>query len=200
MRHESNISLAAAVLVLAGCAMPVVAPPTVPAPVPPAQQTSTGSTAPAAAAAPAPVGAWTWSPQMDSAASRLRSTLRGKSIDVVQTTDQRLWLSLPGEEAFPAGRSAVTPAAGAWLDEVAQALRSVPRAEVQIVGAPDAKGGGSSLALDRAASARDWMVARGVPARRVAVSAQTPRGKVATPNRLEILIGERTPAPGQALR
>jgi outer membrane protein OmpA-like peptidoglycan-associated protein len=196
MRHDSILPLAAVLLALAGCAMPVVAPPTVPAPVPPAQQ----STATPAPTAPAPAGAWTWSPQMDSAASRLRSALRGSSIDVVQTTDQRLWLSLPGEEAFPAGRSAVTPAAGAWLDEVAQALRAAPRAEVQIVGAPDAKGGGSSLALDRAASARDWMVMRGVPARRVAVSGQAPRGKVATPNRLEILIGERTPAAGQALR
>lgn len=195
MRHESKRSLAlAALLALAGCAMPVVAPPTVPAPVPPAQQTTP------APAPVAPAGAWTWSPQMDNAAARLRSALRGSSIDVVQTTDQRLWLSLPGEETFPAGRSAVTPAARAWLDEVAQALRSVPRAELQIVGAPDAKGGGSTLALDRAASARDWMVMRGVPARRVAVSGQVPRGKVATPNRLEILIGERTPAAGQASR
>ena len=138
---------------------------------------------------------------MDDAAGRLRSALRGSTVDVVQTTDQRLWLSLPGDEAFPAGRSAVTPAARGWLDEVALALRNAPRAEAQIVGAPDAKGGGSTLALDRAASARDWMVMRGVAARRVAVSAQLPRGaKGAAANRLEILIGERTPAPGQAMR
>ncbi|MBX3607192.1 MAG: OmpA family protein [Piscinibacter sp.] len=188
MRHESRFTapaaLAATLLALGGCAMPVVAPPTVPAPVTPAQQV-----------APTPsAGAWTWSPQMDSAASRLRSSLRGRDVDVVQTTDQRLWLSLPGDEVFPAGRAAVSPAAAAWLDEVAQALRSVPRAEVQIVGAPDAKGGGAALALDRAASARDWMVMRGVPARRMAVSGQVPRGRNTAPNRLEILIGERTVA------
>lgn len=191
MRHASQALLGTAVLLLAGCAMPVVAPPAVPAPVPPAQQTTP------APAPLTPAGAWTWSAEMDSAAARLRSALGGE-VDVVQTTDQRLWLSLPGDEAFPAGRSAVTPAGRAWLDEVAQALRSVPRAEAQIVGAPDAKRGGASLALDRAASARDWMVARGVAARRVAVSGQAPKsGKTVLPNRLEILIGERSAAPAR---
>lgn len=202
MHHESrsllNAALAAAALVLAGCSTPVVPPPAVPAPVPPAQPSAA---APAATPA-APAGAWTWSPEMDGAASKLRSALRGSSVDVVQTTDQRLWLSVPGEDAFPAGRSAVKPAAGAWLDEVARTLRSVPRAEVQIVGTPDAKGaGGQTLALDRAASARDWMVMRGIPARRVAVSGQAPRAaKADAANRLEILIGERSAAPGQAAR
>jgi outer membrane protein OmpA-like peptidoglycan-associated protein len=191
MRHASQALLGTAVLLLAGCAMPVVAPPAVPAPVPPAQQ---ATPAPAPLTPPAAAGAWTWSPEMDSAAARLRSALGG-DVDVVQTTDQRLWLSLPGDETFPAGRSAVTPAGRAWLDEVALALRNVPRAEAQIVGAPDAKRGGASLALDRAASARDWMVARGVAARRVAVSGQAPKsGKTVLPNRLEILIGERSEA------
>jgi len=174
-----------ATLWLAGCAMPVVAPPAVPPPV---------SAAPTPS--PGPGGAWVWSNQLDGAASRLRGALRGSNVDVAQTTDQRLWLSVPGDEAFPAGRSALKPPAGAWLDQVALALREVPRAEVQIVGQPDAKGGGgSALALDRAASARDWMVMRGVPARRVAVSGQAPKSaKQVVPNRLDILIGERTVA------
>jgi len=176
---------------LAGCAMPVVAPPSVPPPV---------SAAPTPS--PAPAGAWVWSSQLDGAASRLRGALRGSNVDVAQTTDQRLWLSVPGDEAFPAGRSALKPPAGAWLDQVALALREVPRAEVQIVGQPDAKGvGGSALALDRAASARDWMVMRGVPARRVAVSGQAPKSaKQVQPNRLDILIGERTVASNTAGR
>jgi len=100
------------------------------------------------------------------------------------------------------GSSNQSSAAGAWLDQVALALRDVPRAEVQIVGQPDARGaGGTALALDRAASARDWMVMRGVPARRVAVSGQAPRGaKQAASNRLDILIGERTLASNTTSR
>lgn len=196
MRHtRTRVSLAlSTALLIAGCATPVVPPPKLPAPVPPAQPSSSApAAAPGTAAVPsAPGGAWTWSPEMDGAASKLRSALRGSSVDVVQTTDQRLWVSVPAEEAFAAGRSAVKPAAGAWLDEVARSLRSAPRAEVQIVGAPDAKGaGGQTLALDRAASARDWMVMRGVAARRVAVSAQAGGKPAAAANRLEIVIGER---------
>jgi len=171
---------------LAGCAAP---PPVAPPPVPPPVAAAPSAPPPA----PVSSSGWAWSPRLDAAAQRLRDTLGGSGVEVAQTTDQRLWLSLPGAEAFPAGRSALTRPGGAWLDQVAQALRSVPQAEIQIVGPLDARqGGGGALALDRAASARDWMVMRGVPARRVQVSGQVPRGKTApTEARLDILIGER---------
>lgn len=172
-----GVSLAASLL-LGGCALPKVSTPAVPPPV---------SAAPLPTA---PSGAWVWSPQIESAGSKLRSALFGSGADVSQTSDQRLWISLPADTAFAAGRSAVTPAAGAWLDQVASSLRSMPRAEVQIVGPVDAKGG-AALAVDRAASARDWMVMRGVPARRMAVSGQAPRGRNPGEGRLDILIGER---------
>lgn len=165
-------------LMLGGCALPKVSTPALPPPV---------SAAPLPAA---PAGAWVWSPQIDSAGSKLRSGLFGSGADVSQTSDQRLWISLPADTTFAAGRSAVTPAAGAWLDQVAASLRAMPRAEVQIVGPVDAKGG-AALAVDRAASARDWMVMRGVPARRMAVSGQAPRGRNPGEGRLDILIGER---------
>ena len=167
-----------AALMLGGCALPKVSTPALPPPV---------SAAPLPAA---PAGAWVWSPQIDSAGSKLRSGLFGSGADVSQTSDQRLWISLPADTTFAAGRSAVTPAAGAWLDQVAASLRALPRAEVQIVGPVDAKGG-AALAVDRAASARDWMVMRGVPARRIAVSGQAPRGRNPGEGRLDILIGER---------
>jgi len=183
----------ALVLWLAGCAAPApVPPPNVPPPVGAAPMP-----APAAPSAASPTGSpWAWSSRMDAAAQRLRDQLGGGA-EVAQTTDQRLWISLPNAEAFPPGRSAVTKPAGAWLDQVATALRGLPQAEVQIVGAPDGQSTNTSLALDRAASARDWMVMRGVPARRVAVSGQGTKGKAKPENRLEILIGERSGAPAR---
>jgi outer membrane protein OmpA-like peptidoglycan-associated protein len=168
----------AAALALGGCALPKVAPPAVPPPVSAAPLPGT------------PAGAWLWSPQLESAGSRLRSALLGSGADVSQTSDQRLWISLPADSTFAAGRPAVSPAAGAWLDQIAAALRALPRAEVQIVGPTDARGG-AALAVDRAASARDWMVMRGVPARRMAVSGQAPRGRSSGDGRLDILVGER---------
>lgn len=160
--------------------MPVVTAPTVPPPV-------------AAAPLPdAPSGAWAWTPDIDAAASRLRVSLLGSGVELSRTSDQRLWLSAPVEDSFAPRRPALTPGAGSWLDRVAAALRELPRAQVQIVGRPDAGGGGAALALDRAASTRDWLVMRGVPARRFAVSAQAPRGAQASAGmRLDILIGER---------
>lgn len=179
----------AAALWLSGCAAPApVPPPSVPPPV---------SAAPAPAASAPSAGGWAWSSRLDAAAQRLRDQLDGGA-EVAQTTDQRLWISLPNAAAFPPGRAAVSKPAGAWLDRVANALRSLPQAEIQIVGQPDGQSTNSALALDRAQSARDWMVMRGVPARRVAVSAQTTRGKAkasAESNRLDILIGERAGAP-----
>jgi outer membrane protein OmpA-like peptidoglycan-associated protein len=185
LRHTACI----AALVLAGCASAPVPPPTVPPPV-------SAAPLPAAPASPGSSSAWVWSARLDGAARSLRSSLAGSGIEVVQTTDQRLWVSLPGAEAFPLGRSALTRPAGGWLDQVAQALKGVPQAEVQIVGQPDARqAGGHALAVDRAASARDWMVMRGVPARRVAVSGQTAKNKADTgESRLDILIGERVKA------
>lgn len=173
---------------LAGCAAPKVAPPKVPQPVPPAS----GATVVPPPVAPATTTAAPWNERLEAVASRLRGSIAGNGVEVSQTTDQRLWVSLPAETAFAPGRSALTPAAGGWLDQVAASLKTLPRAQVQIVGPADPRGGGA-LAVDRAASARDWMVMRGVPAARMAVSgpAAKPKDATAVPARLEILVGER---------
>ena len=188
-----KLAVHVATLWLAGCAAPpVVAPP--PRPTIEAPATAPGGTVRAA------VPAYQWSAKLASAAQRLRSTLQGGEVNVLQTTEQRLWVSLPADQAFAPGRSAVKPPATGWLDQVAVALREVPRAEVQVVSDSDSGGSAATtrvLALDRAASARDWLVSRGVPAQRIAVA-----GRSALPasagdqRRLDILIGERaSPAP-----
>lgn len=201
-RRPGTTAAVIALVLAAGCAAPPpVPPPHVPPPVSaapmPAPPPGTAVPPAGGSAAAASSSPWAWSPRMDAAAQRLRDVLSGSGVEVAQTTDQRLWLSLPGAETFPLGRSALTRPAGGWLDQVAATLRTLPQAEVQIVGQPDAtRGGGSALAIDRAASARDWMVMRGVPARRVVVSGQAPKGRttVVAENRLDILIGERAPA------
>lgn len=201
MRRMKRSSLAGWVAagtaaLLAGCAAPPpVAPPTTP--------TVTNTPAPPTDAVGAPIRAtrgYVWSPQMDDTARRLRGNLSGGA-SVAQTTDQRLWISLPTAEAFAAGRSALTPSGSAWLDRVALALRENRRAEIQIVGSSDPALRGNAaetLAMDRAASARDWMVARGIAAPRMSVAGVAARAAAAPPaegGRLDILIGERSEAP-----
>ena len=176
----------AAALWLAGCSSPKPAPQATPAGVWPQD----------GGARPGPVhdnAGFTWSPEMGATSQRLRGALSGSGVDVSQTIDQRLWLSLPVETVFPKGRSAVTPGAAANLDKVALALRANTRAQVQIVGDADPGASGAALALDRAASARDWIVGRGVPANRIVVANRSTRpGATPEARRLDILIGERT--------
>ncbi len=174
---------------LAGCAAPPVVAPPPPATIE-APTVAPGGTLRATGAA------YLWSDKLSASAQRLRSGLQGNNVAVSQTTDQRLWVSLPAEMAFAAGRAAVKAPATGWLDQVAAALRELPRAEVQIVSDSDATGSENSarvLALDRAASARDWMVARGVPPQRIGVAARNGRAAAADQRRLDILIGERAP-------
>lgn len=177
-----------ALLWLAGCSTPKPAPQTTPYVAQDAAAASGSSARPTAAA-------YTWSPTMADTSRRLEAALRGSGMAVSQTTDQRLWLSLPVDAAFDKGRSAVKPAAAASLDQVALALRTNTRALVQIVGDPDtlvASPAGTALALDRAASARDWIVGRGVVASRIVVASRNAKSNPpADAPRLDILVGER---------
>ena len=183
-------ALTGLVVLAAGCAAPRVAPPTAPV------VASTPAPMPAGSDAPAKAPrSYAWSSRMDDAARRLRSGLSGPP-EVAVTTDQRIWVKLPTAASFPRGRAALEPAARAWLDQVALALRTVPQAEVQIVATADAgqRGAGAeTLALDRAASTRDWLVARGLPAPRVSVAALASRAAAGAGGdlRVDVLIGER---------
>ena len=185
VRLFSSLLFLASAAWLIGCSSPKPAPQATPAGVWPQE-----------GGRPGPVrdgSVYAWSPKMGGTSQRLRGALFGSGVDVSQTTDQRLWLSLPVEAVFPKGRSAVVPGTAGNLDKVAQALRDNSRAQVQIVGDADPGASGqAALALDRAASARDWIVSRGVPASRIVVASRNARPATATETRrLDILIGER---------
>lgn len=179
----------AALLWLGGCASPPV--PVVEAPPPAPVERPTASVAP-----PRVASAYAWSERLASAARKLRDDLQPAGVTVVQSADQRLWVSLPADVVFATGRSAIKPPATAWLDRIASVVREQPRAEVQILGEPDARSRDDNasrvLALDRAASARDWIVARGVSAQRVSVMGRrTGLQAAAEERRLDIFVGER---------
>ena len=188
---------------MAGCTAPPKPVPVVASPVP--------GSAPGPVYGQAAPGTRAWSPQMDAAERQLSSALSGTGVTVSKTTDERLWITLPGDLTFQPNRSALKPAATAVLDQIALSLRNVPLAELRIVGHTDAKGSAAAndaLSLDRAASTRDWLVARGMSPVRIAVAGRGARDPLAsndddagraTNRRVEILVGEKTrvaaPAP-----
>ena len=187
--HRPLARLGAAVLWLGGCAstpVPVVEPP----PAVPVERPT------ASVGAPRPHSAYVWSERLANAARKLRDELQPAGVNVAQSADQRLWLSLPSDVVFATGRSAVKAPATPWLDRIAAVLREQPKAEVQILGEPDPRSRDDTasrvLALDRAASARDWIVARGVSAQRVSVAGRRAGNPAASDDRrLDIFVGER---------
>ena len=120
----------------------------------------------------AAAGAWAWSPQLD--CGRLAAAQRAARLAAPtssQTTDQRLWISLPADDDLrrrPLGDQAAAPAPGSTRSPRRCARCRAPRCRSSASRTPQRRR--PALALDRAASARDWMVMRGVPARRIAVS------------------------------
>jgi outer membrane protein OmpA-like peptidoglycan-associated protein len=140
---------------------------------------------------------------MEATERQLISALSGSGVSVSKTTDERLWITLPGDLTFQPNRSALKPGATALLDKIAVSLRNLPAAELRIVGHTDAKGvaaANDALSLDRAASTRDWLVARGMSPVRIAVAGRGSRDPLAsnddeagraTNRRVEILIGEK---------
>ena len=203
MLKRSLLPLALLLTLMAGCSAPPKPVPVVASPVP--------GSAPGPVYGQAAPGTRAWSPQMDAAERQLSSALSGTGVTVSKTTDERLWITLPGDLTFQPNRSALKPAATAVLDQIALSLRNVPLAELRIVGHTDAKGSAAAndaLSLDRAASTRDWLVARGMSPVRIAVAGRGARDPLAsndddagraTNRRVEILVGEKTrvaaPAP-----
>jgi outer membrane protein OmpA-like peptidoglycan-associated protein len=144
-----------------------------------------------------------FSPQMEAAERQLTSALSGTGASVARTTDERIWITLPGDLTFQPNRSALKPGATAVLDKIVVSLRGLPTADLRIVGHTDAKGAAAAndaLSLDRAASTRDWLVARGMSPVRIAVAGRGARDPVASNDdeagrainrRVEILVGEK---------
>ncbi len=176
---------------LSGCASR----PPVPVPLPPAASSVPGSAGGPARGGGDGAAAFVWSRDAESAFTAFSRYL-GPGPLVRRSGDDRVWLVLPGENLYPDGRAALAPAARRWLDQVALVMQAWPASEARLVGHTDARGAAAAndaLSLERAQSARDWLVARGVPARRLSLAGRGSRdaGAPGGDRRLELLLGER---------
>lgn len=129
---------------------------------------------PAAAASAAPVALPTPAEQRTALAAELTveqqwldSYFRGTPVQIRQREDGALWVDVPREFCFDAGRSSVKPALAAVLDKLAESLRRRPAAVVTLLSAPDDKPGSTPLAVQRAASVQKHLLDRGVPLARL---------------------------------
>lgn len=149
------------------------------------------------------LGTYIWSRHMDEQKRTMEQATQGTGVTVVQTADNQLKLDIPSDISFDTGSAVVKPNLRPILDRFAEGLRNNPRAEVRIVGHTDSTGSdavNNPLSQDRAASTRDYLVARGVPFDRFMVEGRGSHQPVAANDtadgrarnrRVEIFVGEK---------
>ena len=150
------------------------------------------------------LGGYIWSTQMAEKKAAMERATAGTGVDVTQTADNQLKLNIPSDISFDTGRSDIKPNLRPILDQFAHGLSSQPNTEIRIVGHTDSTGSdaiNNPLSVNRAASARDYLVARGVDGRRIQIDGRGSHEPIADNNtdfgraknrRIEIFLAERS--------
>ena len=167
-------------LALAGCASK----PTAPAPGTPPVAAAPGA-APATQAAPTSVPVPP-RPSLAAEQKRLAELFKGTPVVFSMQADGSLKVDVPLSFCFDRGAFVVKPPLAAVLDRLARSQRG-DTTKLRISAAGDTAASNPNLARDRAASARDYMVARGVLATRVVLASGAPGEGV------EIVVSDAAP-------
>ena len=149
------------------------------------------------------LGTYIWSQRMERQRQDMQAATQGSGVAVSQTADNQLTLDIPSDVSFATNRADIQPNFRPILDRFAEGLRSNPNADVRIIGHTDATGTdaiNNPLSVERAASVRDYLTARGVSGARIHVDGRGAREPVASNDtgegrarnrRVEIYMGER---------
>jgi outer membrane protein OmpA-like peptidoglycan-associated protein len=128
------------------------------------------------------LGGYIWSQKMQEQKAAMEKATAGTGVGVTQTADNRLKLDIPADISFDVGRSAVKSNLAGVLNQFANTLNANPVTSVAIVGHTDSTGSdavNNPLSLDRANSARDYLIARGVAVARFSTEGRGSREPVA---------------------
>lgn len=154
-----------------------------------------------------------WSQRMQQQKQAMEQATKGTGVAVTQTQDNQLKLEIPSDISFATGRSDIQPNFAPILDRFANSLRDHQATTVSIVGHTDSTGNdaiNNPLSVNRAASTRDYLAARGVSANRISINGMgstqpiadnTSEAGRAKNRRVEIFVAEAAPSappPGSA--
>ncbi len=152
------------------------------------------------------LGGYVWSKHMQEKKVAMEQATVGTGVAVTQTADNQLKLNIPSDVSFDTGRADIKPNLRPILDQFASGLSAQPNTEIRIIGHTDSTGSdavNNPLSLQRAASARDYLAARGVSSQRVMIDGRGEREPIADNGsdagramnrRVEIYLAERTVA------
>jgi outer membrane protein OmpA-like peptidoglycan-associated protein len=161
---------------------------------------------PASAAVGAGLGAlggYIWSNEMAKKKAAMEQATAGTGVAVTQTADNQLKLNIPSDISFDTGRTEIKPNLRPILDQFAQGLNNQNNTEVRIIGHTDNVGTDAfnePLSVNRAASARNYLVSRGVNSSRIQIEGRGEREPIADNGteygraknrRIEIFLAER---------
>ncbi len=127
-------------------------------------------------------GGYIWSKRMQDQKIAMEQATAGTGVAVSQTQDNRLKLDIPSDVSFDVGRAAIKSNFAPVLSNFATSLNQNPITTITIVGHTDSTGSdaiNNPLSMDRANSARDFLVGRGVAAQRVATDGRGAREPIA---------------------
>ena len=127
-------------------------------------------------------GGYLWSKHMEEQKAAMEQATQGTGVSVSQTADNRLKLDIPSDVSFDTGRYDIKPNLRPILDRFATTLNQNPVTTVTIIGHTDTTGTdaiNNPLSVNRAASTRDYLVARGVATSRIAIDGRGSREPVA---------------------
>lgn len=127
-------------------------------------------------------GGYLWSRHMQEQKAAMEQATQGTGVNVTQTADNRLKLEIPSDISFDTGRYDIKPELRPVLDRFAGTLNQNPVTHVTIVGHTDNTGSDAinqPLSVNRAGATRDYLVARGVAANRIAIDGRGSREPVA---------------------
>ena len=148
------------------------------------------------------VGTYIWSRQMEEQKRAMEEATAGTGVQVTQTRENLLQLDIPSDISFRVNSAAILPNFQPILDRFAQTLVANPATTVQIIGHTDSTGNdaiNNPLSVNRAASARDYLVARGVQVSRIMIDGRGSRDPIADNStqagraqnrRVEIYVGQ----------
>lgn len=147
-------------------------------------------------------GGYLWSKHMEEQKKTMEQATQGTGVTVTQTPENQLKLEIPSDISFDPDRYDIKPNLRPILDRFAATLNQNPTTTITIIGHTDNTGSdaiNNPLSINRAAAVRDYLVARGVAASRIAIDGRgsrepiadnsTPQGR-AKNRRVEIFVAE----------
>jgi outer membrane protein OmpA-like peptidoglycan-associated protein len=125
---------------------------------------------------------------MEKQKMEMEQAAQGTGVTVSQTADNRLKMDIPSDVSFDTNRYDIKPNLRPILDRFATTLNENPVTTVTIIGHTDSTGTdaiNNPLSVNRAASTRDYLVARGVVANRIAIDGRGSREPIADNSTVE---------------